>query len=43
MGDHVPAFLMRPARPAKATDIADTSGRAESEPETEPQPEDAAA
>ena len=43
MGDHVPAFLMRPTRPAKVTDIADTSGRAESEPETEPQPEDAAA
>jgi len=43
MGDHVPAFLMRPTRPAKATDIADTSGGAESETETEPQPENAAA
>ena len=44
MGDHVPAFLLRPVRPApKVVVIADTPGEAQSEPETESQPEDAAA
>ena len=46
MGDHMPAFLMRPVRPAPTVaDIADIADDAsgESAPETEPQPEDAAA
>ena len=43
MGDHMPAFLMRPVRPAPTVaDIADDAS-GESAPETEPQPEDAAA
>ncbi|MHA1528305.1 MAG: DEAD/DEAH box helicase, partial [Alphaproteobacteria bacterium] len=43
MGDHVPAFMMRPTRPAKATDTSESPEGAESTPETDPHPEGAAA
>ena len=42
MGDHVPAFLMRPVRPPKAVEAADIP-EAEAQAEPEAQPEDTAA